>query len=287
MSKRMRTTARLVAVGALAVLLTGCIKLNVDFNVSSDNKVSGTMIFAFSKQLLQLTGQSAEDLIGSSVPIPSDLQGVSSKPYDDGEFVGQEFSFDSVPLTQFDSSGDPEALSIVREGDTFKVSGVLDLSSATGASGATGSIPGVDQALAGAGIRISITFPGEVTDTNGTVDGRTVTWSPKIGDRLELRATASAIGSGSSSTSTILLIGGIALGVIMVIVVIAKVMKRRTGGGPGADVAAGAGTDGSERGFGDASASGDAPPVMPPPPTPTTEAAAPTEMPPPAPPSGS
>ena len=94
MSKRGHATARSVAVGILAVLLTGCIKLNVDFNVSSDNEVSGTMVFAFSKQLLQLTGQSAYQLIGSSAPIPSNAQGVSAKPYDDGEFAGEEFTFE-------------------------------------------------------------------------------------------------------------------------------------------------------------------------------------------------
>jgi hypothetical protein len=290
MSKRMHTTARLAAVGILAVLLTGCIKLNVDFNVSSDNKVSGTMVFAFSKQLLQLTGQSAEELIGSSAPIPNDVQGVSAKPYDDGEFAGEEFTFDGVPLTQFNTD-EPDALIIVRQADTFTVSGVLDLSNATGASGATGSIPGIEDALAGADIRISITFPGAVTDTNGTVDGTTVTWSPKIGQRLELRATAGATGSGSSSTSSILLIGGIALGILVIIVVVAVVMKGRRkgepGGGMAADMAAGmAPMAPSETPALQAPPSmPPAPPSMPPPAppaAPTTEASPPEEMPPPS-----
>src|SRR5438093_561189 len=117
MSKRMQATARFVAVGILAALLTGCITLNIDFSVSSD-------------------------------------------------------------------------------------------------------------------IRISLTVPGAVTDSNGEVDGNTVTWRPKIGQRLEIHATASAIGSGSS-TSSILLIGLIALGVIAVIVVVALVMKGRRAPGPG------------------------------------------------------
>jgi hypothetical protein len=236
MSKRMQATARFVAVGIVAVLLTGCIKLNVDFTVSSDNTVSGTMVFAFSKQLLQLTGQSAQDLIGSSAPIPSSVPGMSAKPYDDGEFAGEEYTFDAVPLTQFNSD-DPTSISIVRSGDTFTVSGVLDLSSATGASGATGTIPGLDQALAGADIRISIAFPGAVTDSNGVVDGSTVTWNPKIGQRVELRATAGAIGSGSSSTSSIVLIGLIALGVIVVVVVVALVMRGRRKAGSGGETA--------------------------------------------------
>jgi hypothetical protein len=277
MSKRMHTAIRLAAVGILAVLLTGCIKLNVDFSVSSDNQVSGTIVFAFSKQLLQLTGQSAEELIGSSAPIPSDVPGVSAKPYDDGDFSGQEFTFDGVPLTQFNTD-DPEGLNIVRQGDTFIVSGVMDLSSPVGASGAAGSIPGIEDALAGADIRISVTFPGAVTDTNGTVDGTTVTWSPKIGERLELRATAGATGSGSSSTSSsILVIGGIALGVIILIVVVALVMKGRRKGEPVADMAAGMAPMA-------AAEAPQAPPSMPPPPPPSMPPPAPPSMPPPAPP---
>lgn len=286
MPKRMHATARLAAVGILAVLLTGCIKLNVDFNVSSDNKVSGTMVFAFSKQLLQLTGRSADELIGSSAPIPSDVQGVSAKPYDDGEFAGEEFTFEGVPLTQFNSD-DPEALSIVRQGDTFTVSGVLDL--ATGASGASGSIPGatgipgIDEALAGADIRISITFPGAVTDTNGTVNGTTVIWTPKVGQRLELTATAGATGSGSSSTSSTLLIGGIVLGVIIVIVVIALIMKGRKGSSGGDMVPGTTPMAPSEAPAMQAPPSMPPPASMPapaPPPAPTIEAN-PPEMPPP------
>ncbi|MEP7033482.1 MAG: hypothetical protein ABI879_05830 [Actinomycetota bacterium] len=273
MSHRM---ARLAAVGLLAVLLTGCIKLNVDFDVSSDNTVSGTMVFAFSKQLLQLTGQSAQELIGSSAPIPSSVPGVSAKAYDDGDFVGEEFTFDGVPLTQFNAD-DPESLSIVRHGDTFTVSGVLDLSGGAGASGATSSIPGINQALGGADIRISITFPGSVTDTNGTVDGTTVTWKPQVGQRLELRATAGATGSGSSSTSSIVLIVGIAL---VVIVAIALFMNGRRKGTVD-DAAAGMPPMVPSE-----APAMQAPPTMPQPPpappaAPTTEAVPPEETPPP------
>jgi hypothetical protein len=281
MSKRMQATARFAAVVILAVLLTGCIKLNLDFTVSSDNTVSGTMVFAFSKQLLQLTGQSAQDLLASSAPVPSSVPGVSAKPYDDGEFAGEEYTFDAVPITEFNSNDPTSPLSIVRTGDTFTVSGVLDLSSGAGVSGASGAIPGLDQALAGADIRISITFPGEVTDTNGAVDGTTVTWSPKIGERLEINATAGAIGSGSSSTSSILLIGLIALAVIAVIVVVALVMKGRRKAASGGDTAEGMTPMTPSEAPAMQAPPSIPPPSMPPPPPPPAPPAteAPPEMP--------
>ena len=266
MSKRMRTAGRLVAVGALAVLLTGCIKLNIDLSVSSDNKVSGNMVFAFSKQLLQLTGQSAQDVIGSAAPIPSDLPGLSSKPYDDGDFAGEEFTFSDVPLSQFANSGS-DSLNIVRDGDVFKVSGVLDLS--TDQTTGSANIPGLQDALSSADIRISITFPGAVSGSNGEIDGNTVTWRPKIGDRLELQATGSAIESGSSSTTTILLIAGIALVAVIVIVAVAMTMRRRRGAEAVPAMAGGPL---------DAPAVGQAPPAPPvAPPAPTAAPQAPAE----------
>jgi hypothetical protein len=229
MSGRVRTAVRLVAVGALAFLLTGCLKMDINLTLSSNDTVSGSMIFAFDKQLLELTGQNPQDVIGSAAPLPSDVQGVSSKPYDDGKYAGQEFTFDSVPLSQFNTD-DPSALKIVREGDVFKVSGTLDLS--TGTDTTTTTDPTVQQALQSAEVKISITFPGEVTDTNGQVSGTTVTWSPKIGDTLDLQATGSAIGSGGSSSSTII---WVVVGVLLVLAgavgVLLLIRKRQAAAG--------------------------------------------------------
>lgn len=225
-----RTAARLVGAGLLALLLTGCIKLHVDLDIGSNNTVSGTMIFAFSKQLLAITGQSADQLLASSAPLPTDVPGLSSKPYQDSDFAGEEFTFHSVPLSQFNGS-DPESLQIQRQGDVFKVSGVLDLSNATqGVTGATGLGNAVNQALSTADIEITMRFPGKVTSSNGDVHGNSVTWKPKVGQRLELQATASAIGSGGSSTTILLIV--IAAAAVVVIVIVAVALSRRGRGAP-------------------------------------------------------
>jgi hypothetical protein len=234
MRTRLHTAAKVAAVGALALLLTGCIKLNIDLQLNSDNTVSGSMIFAFDKQLLELTGQSADDVLGSAAAVPTDQPGVSSKPYDDGKFVGQEITFDSVPLTEF-SSGDTESLNIVREGDTFKVSGTLDLSGGTD-TGGLGTDQATQDLLAGAEIQVSITFPGPVQDANGQIDGNMVTWNPKVGESLQIQATGSAIesSSGGSTTTILLIVGGIVVVLIIVLVVVMMSRKRK-----GPEVAAG------------------------------------------------
>lgn len=226
MGSRVRIVGRVVAVGLLAVLMSACLKLDMNLNVSSDNTVSGSVIFAVEKSLLELSGQSFDDILGSTAPLPSDAQGVTVKDYEDDQFAGKEYTFDSVPLAQFsgDSSGQ---LSITREGDVFHVSGTLDLSSvgATGPSGLSGFDPG--QFLEGAELKIRITFPGEVTSSNGEVSGNSVTWVPVIGESLDLQATADATGSGSGSGSNLmmlLIIGGV---VVVVAVVIGVVVSQR------------------------------------------------------------
>ena len=230
--KRIGTVGRVAMVAALALLLTGCLKLDMDLQIQSDDTVNGAIIFAVSKDVLELTGGSAEDLLGGETPFPSDVEGVTTEEYDDGEFAGQQFNFDGVPISQFAADPeDPESLSIVREGDTFVVSGALDLSQ--GLSGATGAT-GAEQFLESAEIRIAITFPGEVTESNGEVDGNTVSWAPEFGERVDIQATGSAIASGGDSNTLLYVLIGVGAVLLIAIIIIVVVMGRRKKGEPSA-----------------------------------------------------
>jgi hypothetical protein len=129
-----------------------------------------------------------------------------------------------VPISEFAGAGE-DALNITREGDVYHVSGVLDLS--TGLTGPTG-LSGFDpsQFLQGAELRVRITFPGEVTDSNGQIEGNSVTWTPEVGERTEIQATGSAVeGGGDSNLVLWLIIGGVALLVVVVLIVV--LMQRR------------------------------------------------------------
>jgi hypothetical protein len=201
--------AKVVAVVAMVLLLSGCMKLNMDLNVSSDNTVSGTMIFAVDKQILEAYGQSFDDLMGET-PIPTPSAGnVTTSPYEDDEFVGQEIKYEGVQLSEFSDTQDAESLQIVRDGDQFKVSGVLDLSSATANTGDDALDEMLQQALESADISIKMTFPGDVVSSNGEIDGNVVTWAPKIGERTEISAVASAIPKKSSTPWLWIAIGGV------------------------------------------------------------------------------
>ena len=177
-------------------------------------------------------------------------------------------------------TGAGDTLNIARQGDTFVVTGVLDLSS--GLSGATGPFGGSGgaQFFESAEIKIAITFPGAVAQApGGQIDGNTVTYVPKFGERLEIDATGSAVDNGEaadvvggsdSMLPLILIIAGVVL--VLLIVIALVIRSRRHKGG-----------DAGTSGFGDAGAA--APPdVATPPPGAPTGAPPPAPTPPPMPP---
>lgn len=295
MSRRARTAGRVGAFLALAVLLTGCIKLNVDLGINADDTVNGAVVLGVQKELLELTGQSAEDLLGDADLIPTGATGVVVEPFEDDEFVGQQIIFEDLPISEFNSgalgasgatgiSGVTGAggdnLNITREGETFVVTGALDLSS--GLSGATGPFAGTGgaQLFENADIQISITFPGEVVQANGEVDGNTVTYVPEFGERLEINATGSAIDNGQAADVVggsdsflplLLIIAGVAVVLLVIIFLVVRSRSNKDGGA------------GTPTGLGEPTLPGATPGVPAPQPAPPTTPPAPP-MPPAAPP---
>lgn len=223
MGSKRRMAARLVGLGALVVLMTGCIKLDMNLTVTTDDTVSGTVVFGFSKQLLQLTGQSADQLFkDSGSGIPSDIPGATAAPYEDDQFVGRKITFDQVPLSRFNT---PDSdIKIEHVGDEFHVSGTMDTS--TGSSGTSGgSLSDVPQQfLSTAQISISMTFPGPVSSASGEIDGNTVTWTPKLGETTDITATAGAVASGGGFPWVWVLVGAL---VLIAVVVLVVVVSRR------------------------------------------------------------
>jgi hypothetical protein len=105
--------------------------------------------------------------------------------------------FEDVALEDMQEGSDPDALSIERTGDTYEVSGVMDLTADDAELEGNPFEDQLTEAFDTAELRIAITFPGEVLETNGQVDGTTVTWEPVFGERTELQAVASASGDGA------------------------------------------------------------------------------------------
>jgi hypothetical protein len=116
----------------------------------------------------------------------------------------------------------------VHEGDEYQVNGVLDM---TGAE-ELGDLSGEDQELIDGfadsmDVRVAITFPGDVIEHNGELEGRTVTWTPEFGEALDIQARAEDSG-GSSFPWWI--VGVVAALVALAVLVLLLALRRRSGG---------------------------------------------------------
>jgi hypothetical protein len=222
---RARRVGRLLGSAAIALLLAGCFKVNMDLEVAADNTISGTAIIAVDESLLQLTGQDADALF-ADMDLSDLPPGSTAKEYQEDGFVGQEITFAEMPLDAFtgnnalSGSGTGEELNIVREGDEFRVTGGFDMS---GEEFTSTEIP--EQFMDTFEFRISITFPGEVKSATGDIDGNTVTWEPTFGENTRVEAVASAI---PSSSSPLLMIVLIAVGILVIGAVVFFLTHRKT-----------------------------------------------------------
>ena len=224
--KLKRTFASITTALAIVLMTTGCIKLNMDLTVDSKDTVSGTIVFAVAKSLSEYAEKSGST--NSSAPTTDGLlknaKDVKVSKFDDGDFVGSSYTFKNLALEELTPKvGDNSTFGIAREGDNLVVSGAMDFS----AGDAAESNPFADAMMAGfaasTDIRISVTLPGEIKETTGTIEGQKITWKGKFGKKLELQALAYA-----PLTPPIdwLLVGGIG-GFILVAAVAATLILRK------------------------------------------------------------
>ena len=224
-ARRFKRSVTAAAVGLLSIFaLSGCVKMDIALSVEGDN-VNGTMIVGVDKQILELSGQSEDQLVDQLTEDVPDTEGVTTEPYEDDTFIGTRFTLDDVSLDEFNNEGSTASddLQITHDAGAgqYKVSGVLDLSEAAG-EGAAELTENLD-------IKIAITFPGRVISHNGELDGTTVTWRPKAGEKLTIQATA----SDDASSFNWLLVVGIAVPILLLLagLVVWFFLRGRSSGG--------------------------------------------------------
>ena len=224
--------AVLAAVTALA--LSGCIKLDMDLTVSGDDTVSGAVIFAIDDSFADLPGVDPKDLFDGTSPVDQPSAGsVREESYEADGKVGTRLVFEGVPIEEFSQGEGEDALRITRQGETYVVTGSLDLTGdetaagadgADGADGTAGETPPVDLgAITDAEVRVAITFPGAVISSNGDVDGNTVVWEPAFGEVVEVQAVAER---GSTFPWSLVVAGALIAGLLLVGGLLAVTMRR-------------------------------------------------------------
>jgi hypothetical protein len=184
-----RTARRvLVAAAALALLVTagGCVRLDLGLEIRSDDTVGGTFTAAWSEDFREQAadeGLDREELDAFLDALLDGVPGTERTPYREDGFVGMTATFTDRPLADFAEFGGDEwgYLRLDHTDREYTLEGYWDLRAA-------GFID--PEAFEDAEILISVDFPAHVTEHNGTLEGRTVTWTMTPGEDYELRATA-------------------------------------------------------------------------------------------------
>ena len=226
MHTTLRTGLRVLTVAGLALLLSGCIKAHQILTLNPDDTIDGSFIVGVSKELVDLTGQDPnallEQMTATDSPLPEGVD-FETSDFDDGDYVGKEFSFSGVSLEAFNANGE---ITVDRDGDDFVVEGAADMTDP--GEGVDLNDPTTQQLMESIDVKVQITFPGPVSESNGEVEGNTVTWTPALGEANEIHAVGSAIASGGGSLLWIIL----AASIVVIGLIVFFVRKSSMSGGP-------------------------------------------------------
>ncbi|MDR1824728.1 MAG: hypothetical protein LBR27_05270 [Bifidobacteriaceae bacterium] len=206
----------LAAVATLAVVAlgaAGCMRMNADFVINSDDSVDGSMVIAISdaasEELAASMGMTVDQMWDSAGMSPEDFTAemaaslgddiASTEPYSQDGYTGSRYIF--LPMTLDDLGGtSAEDLSLVHQGDEYILSGNLDMTDED--LSMYESDPTTAGMMDSMEINFSFTFPGPVLSSNGVISGNTVTFPITYGEINTLEAVADASGSVAPITST-------------------------------------------------------------------------------------
>ncbi len=186
-----------LAIIAVAVVMTlaGCLRFDANLALSPDDTVTGRFIVAVKAgtgKSYNTTDRAMAESIWSDYPASKSLTKAKISDYSGDGYVGISVTFAHEPLATFAPTA--TGWGITRVGDEFMVSGPSNATATQSAtSGSTGAFTGDLSQLSDTELSVSISFPGPVTASNGTVKGRTVSWNLTDGPKtLEARGSAIA-----------------------------------------------------------------------------------------------
>ena len=185
----------IAAVGATLMMtfgLAGCLKIDVDLEVSRFDTFSGAVVVAIAEELAAFSEEDPAD--GVFGEFFQENPGVTVEAFEEDGYVGERAVFEGAPFSALDEfNDDGSTLSLRRDDQHIIFEGVFDFSGED-----TDNDAGLfgDQLLAAASdMEVSIAFPGPVVETNGRLDeeNNTVTWKPRLGDSTYFYAKSEAV----------------------------------------------------------------------------------------------
>lgn len=213
-SPRGGRTVALLLLAALLVggLLGGCARVRTALAVQPGDTVTGEIIVA--------TPPKGPDDKGPAITLPADLvSSVTVAPYNQDGYIGSVLRFSGLSFDQTSEltralapAGATEQFQIRRAGGRVLVTGAADLT----------TVP-VDKA----DIELKISFPGQVVDTNGQVDGSTISWTFTPGQVGDIAATVAYADPNAPSVLTWTIgLGAVVAAAAVGVVVAARRMRN-------------------------------------------------------------
>lgn len=227
---------RLAVCLALVAALGGCMQLNLGLTVNPDDTVSGQLLVTADKNLLKQRNPDVQTAFADMRRQLPTLPAGDESRYEDARFYGVQVVYRNKPLSQFTS----DSVNLVRAGDRYRFTFPLDPDKYAGK--VTEKDPGTRRAFVTLmSFEISVTFPGRVLSTNGTVNGRSVTWKVDSNQAkpAELVAEAEAPARASAGATAepaaagggfpwLLVVGGV-VALLLVAVVVVLLLRRPRG----------------------------------------------------------
>ncbi|HYW25555.1 MAG TPA: hypothetical protein VE953_15405 [Terriglobales bacterium] len=213
-----RRPACVIAVVAVALLTSACVKADVGLTVHADDQIDGNIVMAVDRGFAPPGGQAPDALLDqvSQRVFHGTATGSHTEPYADPEYVGRRVTIQGMSLLDFNRGTGDGGLKIVHQGGQFRLSGTVDTANLAPAPGQSPTATS-ERIARTFDVVIRVTFPGAVTQANGQVSGDTVTWRPRLGQRLALSAVADdGPGPPVWLLPVVLLAGAVALGGLVV-----------------------------------------------------------------------
>lgn len=206
MASRTAHPWRLLGVAVLAVaVLTGCVKLDGVVTISQQDTFSGEATVAVSRAWSEGNGEdpyALQRILEEEIGAAAD-EGISTEPYEDDEYIGATLTFTEVPIDRIEDATSG-VLIVNAEDDGHVVGGRFDdLDLTAGENGEEVPTPWV--------VELSVTFPDAVTEHDGTLVGRTVSWDLEPGEN-NLFATTTGSGFSLPVPVPVLLFGLLLVG---------------------------------------------------------------------------
>ena len=125
--------AALFSVVMIALLLSGCVRYEISFNFTEDEKMNVEMIVAMSDQLSELAGGEDGDESSSSVQLDEDQikeyeeEGFTYSEYSEDGYTGYSMKSDDIDLSEINLSElfgaeDTDSISLTKDGDVYTFS---------------------------------------------------------------------------------------------------------------------------------------------------------------------